>query len=367
MRRVLIFVFPGHQALDVTGPADVLVLTNSLCKARGVKTPPYDIMLCAPEKGLVGANGGVMRFYVDHGIDDFSDADLAGVDTLMIAGGSTAIQLRHDPKVMGFLKRATSLSGRVASVCTGAFLLANTGYLSGHSVATHWWSSRQLEHEYPDVDVNSDAITLRSGRFWSSGGVSSGIDLALAMVEADLGADIARAAARAAVAYLNRPGGQLQFSAPRDPEPAIEPPAQEQRITEIINFIRANPTADLRRASLADRFNITEKTLARRGENFAAMPLSHLVEQVRVSWAQLHLESSDDTLEEIAAHSGFKSADTMRRVFVRRISVTPTVYRDRFKSALLADGLRLTDPDGDHDSARCPETSDFCPSAAAAE
>ena len=97
------------------------------------------------------------------------------------------------------------------------------------------------------------------------------------------------------------------------------------------------------------------------------MPLSHLVEQVRVSWAQLHLESSDDTLEEIAAHSGFKSADTMRRVFVRRISVTPTVYRDRFKSALLADGLRLTDPDGDHDSARCPETSDFCPSSEAAE
>lgn len=367
MRRVLMFVFPGHQALDATGPADVLVLTNNLCRARGMKTVPYEIILCAPEKGLVAATGGVMRFYVDHGIDDFSDADLAEIDTFVIAGGATAIQLRHDQKVMDFLNRAATLAGRVASICTGAFLLANTGLLSGRSVATHWWSKRQLVQEYPDIDVNSDAITHRSGRFWSSGGVSSGIDLALAMVEEDLGADIARAAARAAVVYLNRPGGQMQFSPPRDPMPAIEPDPQEHQITEIINFIKSNPTADLRRASLAERFNVTEKTLARRVESFTGTALSRLVEQVRVRWAQLHLESSDDTLEKIAAQSGFKSLDTMRRVFVRRISVTPAEYRDRFRSALSANGLQDTAPNGDKDDAPCPETSDFCPSTTAAE
>lgn len=336
MRRVLIFVFPGHQALDATGPADILVLTNKLCVARGMKTAPYDIKLCAPEKGLIGASGGVMRIYVEHGMDDFSDADLGGIDTFVIAGGATAIQLRHDSKVMDFLNRAASLSGRVASVCTGAFLLANTGLLSGHSVATHWWSSRQLDQEYPDVDVSSDAITHQSGRFWSSGGVSSGIDLALAMVEADLGADIARAAARLAVVYLNRPGGQMQFSPPRDPEPAIEPAPQEHQITEIINFIKSNPTADLRRASLAKQFNLTEKTLARRVEGFTGTPLSYLVEETRLRFVRLHLESSDDTLEEIASQSGFKSVNTMRRAFLRRFSISPADYRNRFRSALSA-------------------------------
>ena len=367
MRRVLMFVFPGHQALDVTGPADVLVLTNKLCEARGMKPAPYDITLCAPEKGLVRANGGVIRTYVDHSVDDFSDTDLASIDTFLIAGGAAAIQLRDDPKVMGFINRAASLCGRVASVCTGAFLLANTGLLAGHSVATHWWSSRQLDQEYPDLSVSTDAITHRSGRYWSSGGVSSGIDLALAMVEADLGADIARAAARLAVVYLNRPGGQMQFSAPQESQPAIEPDPQEHQITEIINFIKSNPAADLRRASLAERFNLTEKTLARRVEKFTGTPLSQLVEQARVRWARLHLESSDDTLEKIATLSGFRSADTMRRVFMRRISVTPAEYRDRFKSALSANGLRVTDPNGDSDNAGCPDPSDFCPSAAAAE
>ena len=367
MRRVLMFVFPGHQALDVTGPADVFTLTNKLCQARGMKTAPYDITLCAPEKGLIRANGGIIRVYVDHGVDEFSDTDLTDINTFLIAGGAAAIQLRDDPKVMGFVNRAASLCGRVATICTGAFLLANTGLLSGHSVATHWWSSRQLDQEYPDLSVSSDAITHRSGRFWSSGGVSSGIDLALAMVEADLGAEIARAAARLAVVYLNRPGGQMQFSAPQDARPSIEPDPQEHQITEIINFIKSNPAADLRRASLAERFNLTEKTLARRIEKFAGSPLSHLVEQTRVHWARLHLESSDDTLEKIATLSGFKSADTMRRVFMRRISVTPGEYRDRFKSALSANGLRVSDPNQDRDSTGCPESSDFCPSAAAAE
>lgn len=367
MQRVLMFVFPGHQAMDVSGPADVLVLANKQCLARGMKTEPYDVTLCAPEKGLVRANGGIMRIYVDHGMEDFSDADLAEIDTFVIAGGAAAIQLRDDPKVMSFINRAASLSGRVATICTGAFLLADTGLLSGHSVTTHWWSSRQLDHEYPDLTVSSDAIVQRSGRFWSSGGVSSGVDLALAMVEADLGAEIARATARMMVVFLNRPGGQMQFSAPQDPKPTIEPDPQENQITEIISFVKSNPAADLRRASLAERFNLTEKTLARRIESFTGSPLSHLVEDARVRWAQLHLESSDDTLDKVALQSGFKSADTMRRVFVRRISVTPTEYRDRFRSALSSSGLRQTGPDGDTDDARCPETSDFCPSASAAE
>ena len=336
MRRVVMFVFPGHQALDVTGPTDILVLTNGLCRARGMKIAPYDITLCAPEKGLVSAHGGIMRMYVDHGMDDFSDTDLTNIDTFMIAGGTTAIELRHDPKVMAFLTRAASLSGRVASICTGAFLLAHTGLLSGHSVATHWWSSRQLNQEYPDIDVSADAITHRSGRYWSSGGVSSGIDLALAMVESDLGPDIARAAARTAVVYLNRPGGQMQFNPPRDPNSATKPSVQEHQITEIVQFIKANPTADLRRGSLAERFNVTEKTLARRVERFTGFSFSHLVEMVRVSSARLHLESSDDTLDKVAMLSGFKSADTMRRVFVRQISITPIEYRDRFRSALIA-------------------------------
>lgn len=361
------FAFPGHQAMDLTGPADILVLTNNVSQTRGMKATPYEIAICALEKGLVRANGGVVRIFADDAVEGFSDADLADVDTFVIAGGAAAIQLRDDPKVMDFTDHAASLCGTVATICTGAFLLANTGLLSGHSVATHWWSSRQLDQEHPDLLVNSDAIIERSGRFWNSGGLNSGIDLALAMVKADLGADISRAAARLAVVYLTRPGGQMQFSAPQDPKSNVEPDPLESRITEITIFITSSPATDLRRGTLWERFNLTERTLARRVDSFTGAPLSHLVEDARMHWAQLHLESSDERLETIATLSGFKSADTMRRVFNRRISVTPTEYRGRFQSDLATDGFQKKRPDGDVDNARCPETSDFCPSSASAE
>ncbi|MCR9121314.1 MAG: DJ-1/PfpI family protein [Phyllobacteriaceae bacterium] len=332
-KKVLVLVYPGCQALDVSGPVDVFLMTNELGSDRGGNVDIYDIELVAPKSGEVPTHGGVLRLSVDRAIDEISDDELGQLDTFMIAGGFSAVSMRDEPGVISFIERASARARRVASVCTSAFLFAQAGVLSGHRVTTHWRVASQLAKDYPNVQVNDEALVCVDGKVWSSGGISAGVDLALAMVEQDIGAEVARSVARMMVMFLARPGDQSQFRNPTHDIHEIVPHSDLQ-MQQLIDLIRTHPTSDLRRSALADKLHITERTLARRFKAFTGMTVSRFVEEARVGHARIRLEDSDETLERIAARSGFGSADAMRRVFVRHLSISPQQYRARFKSAV---------------------------------
>lgn len=332
-KKIMVLVYPGCQALDVAGPVDTLLMTNEVSQDRGGDALSYDIKLVAPQRGELGTHGGVLRLHIDQMISDVTDEELAQLDTFMIAGGFSAVSLRAEADVIAFVQRASKHAKRVASVCTSAFLFAEAGVLEGHTVTTHWRVANRLAHDYPGITVSADKLVCNDGKIWSSGGISAGVDLALAMVENDLGADVARSVARMMVMFLARPGGQAQFQNPIADGQDITPPT-DLRIQGIIDLIRLHPAKDLRRSSLAEEFNLTERTLARRFQAFTGMTVARFVEDVRLGHARIHLEDSEVTLEQVADRAGFSSADSMRRVFTKRLSISPQNYRARFKSAM---------------------------------
>lgn len=332
-KKVMVLTYPGCQALDVAGPVDALQMTNEVSQDRGGNALCYDIKLVAPQSGALGTHGGAIRLHVDHAISEITDEELAQLDTFMIAGGFSAVSLRAEPDVIAFIQRASKHAKRIASVCTSAFLFAEAGVLDGHAVTTHWRVADRLAHDYPEIKVDADALVCHDGKIWSSGGISAGVDLALAMVENDLGADMARSVARMMVMFLARPGGQAQFQNPIADAKEIAPPT-DLPVQGIIDLIRLHPTNDLRRSTLAEEFNLTERTLARRFQSFTGMTIARFVEDVRLGHARLYLEDSEMTLENVADRAGFSSADSMRRVFTRRLSISPQDYRARFKSTI---------------------------------
>lgn len=332
-KKIMALTYPGCQALDVAGPVDVFLMTNEVSADHGGISDCYEIKIVAPTRGELATHGGVIRLSIDQAVSEVTDEELSELDTFLIPGGFSAVSMRDEPDLIEFIQRASARARRLASVCTSAFLFAEAGVLSGHEITTHWRVASRLAQDYPDVTVNADAIVCQDGRIWSSGGISAGVDLALAMVENDMGADIARSVARMMVMYLARPGGQSQFRSPGSATAEIAPHTDVQ-IQEIIDLIRTHPADDLRRSTLAERFNLTERTLARRFLSFTGMTITHFVEEVRVGHARMRLENSAETLERVASRSGFGSADSMRRIFKKKLSISPQDYRARFKSAV---------------------------------
>jgi transcriptional regulator GlxA family with amidase domain len=213
----------------------------------------------------------------------------------------------------------------VVSVCTGAFALAAAGLLDGLSATTHWRHATTLADTYPAVDVLADPIYLRQGRIWTAAGVTAGIDLALALVEADHGVDVAQAIARELVVFLRRPGGQSQFAGP-----VWTTPARQPTIRAAQDIIHADPAADLRVPVLAARVGMSERHFSREFARALGSPPGDYVEQVRVDTARRLLESEPVLVSVAAARAGFGTAETMRRAFVRRLGVAPDHYRRRF-------------------------------------
>lgn len=331
-RRVLVLVYPGCQALDVAGPVDTLLLANEVCADRGMADAPYSVELVAPRHGDVATHGGALRLNVERSIDDLDDEELSGIDTFLIAGGFSAPAVRARPEVIAFVKRASDRAQRLASICTAAFLFAEAGVLESRRVTTHWRVAKLLADSYPQVDVRAEEMICRDGSIWSSGGISAGVDLALAIVEDDLGSEVARSVARMMVMFLARPGDQAQFESPV-PDAENAPPNADMKIQEVINLIRLEPARDLRLSALASRFGLTGRTLSRRFTAFTGMTPGRFVEESRIAHARLQLEDSDDELEQVAAHAGFGSADSLRRAFLKRFSISPADYRARFQRA----------------------------------
>lgn len=216
-RRVVFVIFEGFQSLDLSGPFEVFQQAG---RRPAAGRPGYDCRIVAAVAGPVRSSSG-LRVHADHGIADLAPA---GIDTLVVVGGDGVDDATRDPALVGWLAEAAATARRVTSVCSGVFLLAATGLLTGRRVTTHWGRDGQLRREHPELTVDTRPIFVRDGRVWTSAGVTAGLDLALALVEDDLGRAVAHAVAQHLVLFLRRPGSQAQFSVPLwSAQPATDP------------------------------------------------------------------------------------------------------------------------------------------------
>jgi transcriptional regulator GlxA family with amidase domain len=318
VHEVLIPLFDGVQPIDVTGPHEVLAGANGWLAAIGAD-PGYRLSLVAEQPGPVRAESGLGL------VADGPLPESGAIGTLLVPGGSGSRAVAEDGRFLGWLRRAAGRAERVVSVCTGAFPLAAAGLLDGLAVTTHWRYAPALARRFPAVDVQTDPIYLRQGRIWTAAGVTAGIDVALAIVEADHGAEIAQRIARELVVFLRRPGGQSQFAGP-----VWSPPARNPAVRAAQDLIHGDPAGDLRVPVLAARVGMSERHFSREFTRALGRSPGDYVEQVRVDAARRVLESEPVLVTVAAARAGFRSAETMRRAFLRRLGVAPDQYRRRF-------------------------------------
>lgn len=315
-RTVAIYAMPGVQLLDVSGPLDVFAEAN--IQAR---TVAYRLIVAASAPGSLSSSSGV-RLVPDHVISQNADIP---IDTLLVAGCPNATEVSLDAATLGWLQRTAMAARRYGSVCSGTFALAAAGLLNGSRVTTHWAVAKALATTFPDVTVDEDAIHVRDGKVRTAAGVTAGLDLALALVEEDLGRDVAMRVASQLVMFFKRPGGQLQFI--RKGEAA---PVGRSALQEIQRWVAANPSLDHSVAELAKRMDVSPRHFARMFRTEVGMTPAAWVETARVEAARRMLEDGHDTPKQVAARCGFADADVLRRAFVRRVGVTPVEYRKRF-------------------------------------
>jgi transcriptional regulator GlxA family with amidase domain len=322
-RRVVVLVFPGFQILDAVGPIEVLHAATRLAAAARNPRPGYRIEVVAPQRGSVASSNG-LAVVAEYGLGDVR----GDVDTLVIAGGFGTRTYVQDAAVISWVRRVAARSRRVTSVCTGALLLAEAGLLDGKRATTHWAFAAELASRYPKVHVDADSIYLKDDRVFTSAGVTSGMDLALALVEEDLGREITLAAARWLVLFLKRPGGQAQFSAQLSAQTAAREP-----IRDVQWWILEHLAEDLSVEALAARTGMSPRNFARVFTREVGATPARYVERVRVEAARRRLEESGASIDEVADVCGFGTAETMRRAFLRNVRVPPADYRMRFRVA----------------------------------
>jgi transcriptional regulator GlxA family with amidase domain len=312
--RVVILAFEGVQSLDVTGPAEAFSLATRYCGGE------YAIELVTPDGRCARSPSG-LRLSADSAI-----AQATGpIDTLVVAGGVGAFAMAKDERVVAWVREAAGRARRVCSVCTGAFILGAAGLLDGRRATTHWDSCQRLAQRHPAVTVEPDTIFVRDGNVFTSAGVTAGMDLALALIEDDLGAEAALRTAQSLVLFVRRPGGQSQFSAQLQAGPARREP-----LRDVQAHIAEQPAADLSVPALAARAFMSERNFARAFRAETGMTPAVYVEIARVERARRELETTDLPIEAVAAGCGFGTVETMRRASARRVGVNPSAYRERF-------------------------------------
>ncbi|MEQ8266647.1 MAG: GlxA family transcriptional regulator [Parvibaculum sp.] len=322
-RRVMMLVYDAAQVLDIAGP--IQLLSTAVILPGGA--PAYDIELVAEERGPVSTTSGLV-LRVDRSIEDVSAAELAGLDTLMVTGGQGSRAAMEDERLLAFVRRAALPARRVVSICTGAVILAAAGLLDGRRATTHWAYAPTMRRRFPSVTVEEDAIYVRDGKFWTSAGVTAGMDLALALIEEDTGREMALTLARQHVMYLMRPGGQSQFSAQLAAQHV-----EDERLARICAFVVENPRADLSVPALAARAAMSERSFARHFVAETGFTPAQFVERARLDEACRRLADGDHSLDAVSADAGFGAAERMRRAFIRHLGVTPGRYRERFRTA----------------------------------
>jgi transcriptional regulator GlxA family with amidase domain len=322
MRSVVIVAYDGCQSLDVSGPWEVFTKAN-LARMESGMPPQYQLLLASPAGGRVRCNSGLAWS------DSKALHEIKGpLDTVIVAGGNDGCLGGQDEQpLLTWLQGLPNQARRICSVCTGVFPLASAGLLVQRRVTTHWQYSAELARLYPCLTVEADAIFVADPPYFSSAGVTAGIDLSLALVEADLGFEVALHVARQLVLYLRRQGGQSQFSAPLRAQAAD---GSGGRFASLRAWIQVNLRQDLSLAVLAERANVSPRQFGRAFCAETGVTPGRFVEQLRLDRAKALLEATDNPLKRIAEAAGFSSVDSLQRCLRRQAGISPAEYRRRF-------------------------------------
>lgn len=315
-RTIGILALPGVQMLDVAGPLDVFAEANVQSGSRA-----YATSVIATAEGSVISSSG-LRVLPDVVLGRSTSTVF---DTLLVAGAPHLGDILPNPVLLDWLRQYAPQSRRFGSVCSGALVLAATGLLDGRRITTHWAVAEQLGRLFPNVHIEIDALHVRDGQVRTAAGVTAGLDLALALVEEDLGRDVAKKVASQLVMFFKRPGGQLQFSRRGEANPAGRSVLQE-----IQRWVIANPAADASTAALAARASLSARHFVRLFRQEIGVTPAAWVETVRVDTARQMLEAGERP-KQVAAACGFGDIDTFRRAFQRQVGVSPAEYRRRYE------------------------------------
>lgn len=322
---VVATAFPGIDAIDVAGPAEVFAMANIALPPGAVR---YEVRVVAAQRAAVTTSSG-LSLGVDQAFTELQERP----DTLLVTGrvdiGEDGLPVAFvDTEVRDWLRDHAAQAGRIVAVCAGGQVAAAAGLLDGHRVTTHWGTAAQLSAEYPLIEVDPDPIFVRSGKVWTSAGITASMDLALALVGEDHGKEIALQVAQLMVMYVQRPGGQSQFSA------ALSVPVSTRSdIAQLRRWIGTHLTADLSAAALARRMGVSPRHLARVFHADVGVTPGEFVERARVEHARRLLERTDLSSARVAAESGVGSVETLHRLFRSRLGTTPREYRHRFSAS----------------------------------
>jgi transcriptional regulator GlxA family with amidase domain len=316
-RRVEVLAFPDVQLLDVTGPFQVLATANDLARQAG-RPAPYALKVVSAVPGPIASSSGLTLFA------DPLPSPAQPIDTLIIAGGSGVYAACDNAALVHWIARRSHDARRTASVCTGAFLLAATALLDGRRATTHWSRCARLAADHPAIRVEPDPIYVNEGKYWTSAGVTAGIDMTLALLQADLGRAAATAVAQHLVVFAKRPGGQAQFSA------GLALAGTDESFDRLHDWMHRNLSSNLAVPVLAEQAGMSERSFLRHYRQIVGITPARAVERVRVEAARQALGQTALPLKRIARDCGFGSEDTMRRSFLRVLAVPPHAYRERF-------------------------------------
>lgn len=319
----MMLVYDDAQVLDIAGP--VQLLSAAVDPVTG--NPAYEVEIVSEERGPVATTSGLV-IRVERSIADIAPSELARLHTFIVTGGQGSRASMENDRLLDFVRLAARTSRRTVSICTGSVILAAAGLLDRRRATTHWAYAPIMRRRFPKVVVEEDAIYVRDGKVWTSAGVTAGMDLALALIEEDLGREVALTLARYHVMYLMRPGGQSQFSAQLAAQ-RVESP----RLAKICAWIVENPSADLSVPALAARANMSERSFARHFVAETDFTPAQFVERARLDEACRRLADGETSLDAVSADAGFGAAERMRRAFIRHLGVTPGRYRERFRTA----------------------------------
>jgi len=311
-KTIAVVALPGVQLLDVSGPLDVFAQANV---EAGKKF--YAMKVVASQRGPIHSSSGV-RLLPDLVAGESAER----IDTLLVAGAPNAAEIALSHHALQWLRATAARSRRYGSICTGAFVLAATGLLDGKRVTTHWAAVEDLARAFPSLRIDEDALYVRDGKLRTAAGVTAGLDLALALVEEDLGRDIAKRVASQLVMYFKRPGGQLQFSRKGETRPMGRSVLQE-----VQRWVAARPELNHSIASLAEHTGLSPRHFARLFHAEVGITPAAWVETARIAAARTLLENGHDTPKLVASKCGFANVDTLRRAFTKHVGVSPAEYR----------------------------------------
>ncbi len=326
-RRIGFLIFPECEILNICGPLEAFFFADHWLNRLGrTEEPGYQSIIMAANPGPIQTMSGT-QIVATHRFSEISE----DLDTLIVAGGTGVQQASKDEALLAWVRSAAPMARRVASICSGAFVLAAAGLLHRRRVTTHWMFSSELATAYPTIEVDASLLSARDGNIYTSGGVTAGIDLALALVEEDLGLEVMLAVARTIVAFPRRPGGQSQFSA----YTCLEEKARRKDFIQLRTWMMAHPEYDLSAPALAERMAMSPRNFSRLFHKEIGETPAQFAERVRVEAVRGKLEQTSLSVETIAKQCGFGDPERMRRAFQRFFNTSPTDYRARFQSTIM--------------------------------